>query len=84
MPLVLKQNGVAIHIYPFGDQPKLIHCFDGNIETEIEVEVELETVLVVGYGASNKLPSGDFLLRALLVVHEHRNELIQSWEEIRS
>lgn len=81
MPRVLNEEGVAVYIYPI-DAPKLIHCFVDDIESEIEVEVDLDSLLVTGYGPTNKLPTGEFLLRALIVVHRNLDLLNQSWKEI--
>lgn len=82
MPLVLKEEGVAIHIYPI-DDAKLIHCYDGDIESETEVVIDLNTGLVVGYGPGNKIPTASFQKKALLLVHKRRSQLRQIWAEIR-
>ena len=81
MPLVLKENGVAVHVY-FMDDARVIHCFDGDIESEIEVEIDVDTWLVAGYGSGNKLPTEDFQLEALLVVRRNRSQIVQAWKEI--
>ena len=81
MPLVLKEDGVAVHIYPI-DDGKTIHCFDGDIALEIEIEIDLDTGLIAGYGPGTRLPTEDFQWRALSVFRRNRNRILQAWDEI--
>ncbi len=81
MPLIIRESGVAVHIYPV-DDPKICHCFDSDIDSGIEIEVDLDSRLVTGYGPTSKVPLGDFLIDALQVVRKHHETLLRAWDEI--
>ena len=83
MPLVMRQGTMEVRIIPM-DEPKLIHCYDGDWETAPEVVIDLDSLLVEGYGDSKKLPTGKFLLEALQTIHRYHAKLLKQWDEINS
>ena len=74
----MEQEDFEIWIYLF-DEPGQVRCIQG----EIEVVIQLEPLQILAYSPGS-LPSGRPLNRALKIVRENREMLLQKWEEYGS
>lgn len=75
MPTVLRKDGFDFRIYFNDHLPPHIHVFKAGGQAKISINDDSELVQVEGMNNKD-------VKRALEIVMEHQQELLQKWEEI--
>ncbi len=78
MPTVLRENGFAFVIYVFDHIPMHVHVKEGGAEVVIQLG-DTDTKPNERENKGMRLPSRR---KALLLVAEHQDYLIEKWREI--
>jgi Domain of unknown function (DUF4160) len=76
MPTIIRQNGFRIVIFPNDHIPPHVHVFKSGAEVKIDLGDEPSLLSVEG-----KIGNKD-LAKTLILVVEHRVELLEKWREI--
>ncbi len=76
MPTIVREDGFRIVIFPNDHIPPHVHVFKSGAEVKIELGAEPNLLSIEG-----KIGNKD-LAKALNLVAEHQNELLDKWREI--